>query len=151
MSEALLGCDQEGLEGDQVDSAALALVEHGWQLSQWLDTARTSQWMCDVTIRTRGDLDTPGMWQELTCHSSVLAAVSPVLRHALADLDHLLEPGDGPGVVIISELSMADLLPLFYSGQVSRRGHFQFLSSERGSRREKLSLEADHDESLGLH
>ena len=123
MSEALLGCDQEGLEGEQVDSAALALVEHGWQLSQWLDTARTSQWMCDVTIRTRGDLDTPGMWQELTCHSSVLAAVSPVLRHALADLDHLLEPGDGPGVVIISELSMADLLPLFYSGQVSRRGH----------------------------
>ena len=116
MSEALLGCDQEGLEGEQVDGAALALVEHGWQLSQWLDTARTSQWMCDVTIRTRGDMDTPGMWQELTCHSSVLAAVSPVLRHALADLDHLLEPGDGPGVVIISELSMADLLPLFYSG-----------------------------------
>ena len=31
---------------------ALALVEHGWQLSEWLDTARTSQWMCDVTIRS---------------------------------------------------------------------------------------------------
>ena len=136
MSEALLGCDQEGLEGDQVDSAALALVEHGWQLSQWLDTARTSQWMCDVTIRTRGDMDTPGMWQELTCHSSVLAAVSPVLRHALADLDHLLEPGDGPGVVIISELSMADLLPLFYSGQVSAVS--LMLLSEMG-RRKKLA------------
>ena len=134
MSEALLGCDQEGLEGEQVDNAALALVEHGWQLSQWLDTARTSQWMCDVTIRTRGDHGvTPGMWQELTCHSSVLAAVSPVLRHALADLDHLLEPGDGAGVVIISELSMADLLPLFYSGQVSTVWIFsQMLSSETG-------------------
>ena len=97
-----------------------------------LDTARTSQWMCDVTIRTRGDMDTPGMWQELTCHSSVLAAVSPVLRHALADLDHLLEPGDGPGVVIISELSMADLLPLFYSGQVSRHGHSLKFCRQRG-------------------
>ena len=123
MSEALLGCDPgPGTEGE-VDSAALALVEHGWQLSEWLDTARTSQWMCDVTIRSRPGLapgGEPGLWQELSCHSSVLAAVSPVLRHALADLDHLLEPGDtGPGVVIISELSMADLLPLFYSGQVS--------------------------------
>ena len=137
MSEALLGCEQEGLEGDQVDSAALALVEHGWQLSQWLDTARTSQWMCDVTIRTRGDLDTPGMWQELTCHSSVLAAVSPVLRHALADLDHLLEPGDGPGVVIISELSMADLLPLFYSGQVSMEGYSLKFCCQRGGVGEK--------------
>ena len=113
MSEALLTCDQVE---EEVDSAALALVEHGWQLSEWLDTARTSHWMCDVTIRCRRE---PGLWQELSCHSSVLAAVSPVLRHALADLDHLLEPGDSPGVVIISELSMADLLPLFYSGQVS--------------------------------
>ena len=92
------------------------VLDHGWQLSEWLDTARTSHWMCDVTIRCRRE---PGLWQELSCHSSVLAAVSPVLRHALADLDHLLEPGDSPGVVIISELRMADLLPLFYSGQVS--------------------------------
>ena len=28
-----------------------AAEEHGRQLSQWLDMARTSQWMCDVTIR----------------------------------------------------------------------------------------------------
>ena len=65
------------------------------------------------------------MWQELCCHSSVLAAASPVLRHALADLGHLLDSVDPesadsvPGVVIISELSMVELLPLFYTGQVS--------------------------------
>ena len=59
----------------------------------------------------------------MSCHSSVLAAVSPVLKGCLSDLDHVLETVDNdsiePGVIIISEISMTELLPLFYTGQVS--------------------------------
>jgi len=65
-----------------------------------------------VRTRTRRLEDDRGCWQEMYCHSSVLAAVSPVLRQALEDVD--IED-----VVIISELAMTDLVPLFYTGEVS--------------------------------
>ena len=59
-----------------------------------------------------------GVWQEMTCHSSVLAAVSPVLRQCLTDQVTSLDTSD-TNIVIISELGMSELLPLFYTGQVS--------------------------------
>ena len=85
------------------------LLEHGWQLSEWLESARTSSWLSDVMVRWReGEA-----WQEVSCHSSVLAAVSPVLRQALAECDREED------ITIISELSMSELLSLFYQGEVT--------------------------------
>ena len=91
------------------------VLDHGWQLSQWLETARASGWLSDVLVRWRqgGQGEGQEVWQEVSCHSSVLAAVSPVLRQALAECDREED------VTIISEISMAELLSLFYQGDVT--------------------------------
>ena len=91
------------------------VLDHGWQLSDWLETARASGWFSDVLVRWRqeGQEGDQEVWQEVSCHSSVLAAVSPVLRQALAECDREED------VTIISEISMAELLSLFYQGDVT--------------------------------
>ena len=99
------------------DVVSAAQVEHGQVLSGWLETARRECVMCDVVVRSRRQA---GVWQEVSCHSSVLAAVSPVLRQCLTDA--LLDTDTGQEqVVIISELSMVELITLFYTGWVSVR------------------------------
>ena len=61
------------------------VLDHGWQLSEWLENARASCWLSDVMVRWREGEGDDTVWQQISCHTSVLAAVSPVLRQALAD------------------------------------------------------------------
>ena len=62
---------------------------------------------CDVSLRSR---DRTGGWESLPCHSSILAALSPVLRTALAE--HAKEEE----VVVVSEVEGNALLSLLYTG-----------------------------------
>ena len=61
---------------------------------------------CDVSLRSR---DRTGGWESLPCHSSILAALSPVLRTALAE--HAKEEE----VVVVSEVEGNALLSLLYT------------------------------------
>ena len=54
--------------------------------------------------------DKSGHWETWPCHSSILAALSPVLRVALAD--HVVDEE----VVIVSEVEGGALLNLLYTG-----------------------------------
>ena len=115
MSEELLNLVVESSDGAVLSGASGDKVSLGQTVAQWLETARREGWGCDVILRSRRE---PGVWQEGTCHSSVLAAVSPVLRQCLGDAmvatDHSSDP-----VVIISELGLVEVMTLVYSGQVS--------------------------------
>ena len=116
MSEELLNLVVESSEGSNVLPGTGDKVSLGQTVAQWLETARREQWGCDVILRSRRE---PGVWQEISAHSSVLAAVSPLLRQCLADA--MLATGDhnSDPVVIISELGLVELVTLVYSGQVA--------------------------------
>ena len=60
-----------------------------------------------MSLRSR---DKSGHWETWPCHSSILAALSPVLRIALAD--HVVDEE----VVIVSEVEGGALLNLLYTG-----------------------------------
>ena len=62
---------------------------------------------CDVSLRSR---NSAGNWEAWPCHSSILAALSPVLRVALAE--HAKEEE----VVVVSEVEGSALLSLLYTG-----------------------------------
>ena len=62
---------------------------------------------CDVSLRSRNK---SGNWEAWPCHSSILAALSPVLRIALAE--HAKEEE----VVVVSEVEGGALLSLLYTG-----------------------------------
>jgi len=62
---------------------------------------------CDVSLRNRAS---DGSWEHRSCHSSVLGALSPVLRQVLTDPDLDEE------VVVISEVEGGVLLDLLYTG-----------------------------------
>ena len=62
---------------------------------------------CDVSLRSR---NSTGNWEAWPCHSSILAALSPVLRVALAE--HAKEEE----VVVVSEVEGSALLSLLYTG-----------------------------------
>lgn len=87
------------------------VVEHCSELPSCVAVARTAGWMCDVSIRSRDRL---GGWEEQLCHSSVLAALSPVLRTAL---ENVVE-AESEQVVIISELGVTNFLAMLYTGEV---------------------------------
>ena len=62
---------------------------------------------CDVSLRSR---NSSGSWEARPCHSSILAALSPVLKVALAE--HAKEEE----VVLVSEVEGGALLSLLYTG-----------------------------------
>ena len=62
---------------------------------------------CDVSLRSRNK---SGNWEAWPCHSSILAALSPVLRIALAE--HAKEEE----MVVVSEVEGGALLSLLYTG-----------------------------------
>jgi len=98
------GSGQSGLLPEMV-------VDHCSQLPACVAISRTTGWLCDVSFRSRNKL---GDWEEQLCHSLVLAALSPVLRKALAGVE---VDGDQE-IVIISEVGVSDLLDMFYGGEV---------------------------------
>ena len=97
---------------DSMDQEEVAemVVEHCSELPACIADARTAGWMCDVSIRGRSML---GGWEEQLCHSSVLAALSPVLRTALESVE-----AESEQIVIISELCVTHMLAMIYTGEV---------------------------------
>ena len=99
---ALAGVDPVG--GDVPE----LVVEHCSELSACAASARSAGWLCDVSVRSRSS---QGSWEEQLCHSSVLAALSPVLRTAM-------ESVEDEEIVIISELCATSMLTMMYTGEL---------------------------------
>jgi len=81
--------------------------EHCNQLAHCVRESQQDYVNCDVSLRSR---NSSGSWEARPCHSSILAALSPVLRVALAE--HAKEEE----VVVVSEVEGGALLSLLYTG-----------------------------------
>jgi len=81
--------------------------DHCNQLAHCVRESQQDYVLCDVSLRSRNK---SGNWEAWPCHSSILAALSPVLRTALAE--HTKEEE----VVVVSEVEGGALLSLLYTG-----------------------------------